>query len=303
MKTLKLLGFFLLLSSATAFAQKYMMVYAPLDLYVDLQDNDGKTVGQVFNLEVVYVENEPSAMNTRILTHNNLGYIPSNYLVNIPEKYYAQIHRMWSDGTLFIASIETPSVLVTVTSSDFRINDNGNSVSFNTQGLYVSDLANNKLLDYVGASFPYSITVGEKNLTLECNFYYYSFFLDSENNVVRLLTPLYNRIYSTNESEEPEQVLSQAVEVVGSAKLLEKHSDTDRKNSLAYNEMVRVIGYNNFHFLAQLGRLYASGDRQAEKLYPFVERYFPVDDDQVVTFDEISAKVWGLRNKGRTIIN
>ena len=305
MKTLKLLGLFLLLSSATMFAQKYMMVYAPLDLYVEVQDNNGATISHVFNLEVVYVENEPSAMNTRILTHDNVGYISSNYLTDIPEKYYAQIHRMWSDGALFISSIETPSVLVTVTSSDFRVNDDNGPLYFNTQGLYVSDLANNKLLDYVGSSFPYSIVIGEKSLTLECNYYYYSFYLDSENRIVRALTPLYNRIYpAANELEGQENTLSQAVEIVGSAKLLEKHSNaTNKKNSLAYNEIVRVIGFNNFDFLAKLGRLYADGNKQAEKLYPFVERYFPVDDDQEEKFDEISTKVWGLKNKGRIIIN
>jgi len=304
MKTLKLLlGLFLLLSSTMMSAQKYMVVHAPLDLHIDLQNSNGKAIGQVFNLEVVYVENEPSSANTRILTHNNFGYIPSNYLKDIPEKYYAQIHRMWSDGALFISSIETPSVLVTVTMSDFKVyDDNGSSFYFNAQGLYVSDLANNKLLDYVLDS-PYSIVIGSKSLTLESDYYFYSFYKDSDQRVVRMFTPLYNRIYpAINELEGAEKTLSRAVEAVGSTKVLENHF-TDKKSSLAYNEMVRVIGFNNFDFLAKLGRLYADGNRQAEKLYPIVERYFPMDDEQIAKFDEISTKVWGLKNKGRTILN
>ncbi|MDR0872488.1 MAG: hypothetical protein LBN27_03335 [Prevotellaceae bacterium] len=305
MKTLKLFGLsLLLLFPATMFAQKYMMVYAPLDLYVDVQDNNGKRAGQVFNLEVVYVENEPTEQETNILASNTYGYIPSHYLVNIPDKYQAQIHKMWTDGALFISSTETPGVLVTVTSSDFRISDNGTTITFDVNGLYVSDLINNKLLDYVSSSSPYSITISDKKLTLESGYYYYSFYLDKENHVVRLLTPLFNRILpSVDENEMSALTLSQAIDAVGSAKVQEFRNAAEKKNTVAYNEMVRVIGFNNFDFLAKLGRLYADGDKQAAKLYPIVERYFPLDDEYLALFNEVSTKIWGLKNKGRTVID
>jgi len=226
--------------------------------------------------------------------------------VDIPERYFAQIHRMWSDGALFISSIGTPSILVTVTSSDFRVINDGSTIHFDTKGLYVSDLANNKLLDYVAAAH-YTVVIGSTSLTLESDYYYYSFVLDNENGhyrVVRTLTPMYNRIYpATDEFAQKMETLSQAIEAVGSVKVLENQPTTNKRNTLAYNEMVRVIGYNNFDFLARLGRLYADGDKQAEKLFPLVERYFPVDEEHEATFNEISTKVWGLKHKGRTIIN
>ena len=57
------------------FAQKYMMVYAPVDLYVDLQNNNGERIGQVFNFEVVYVENEPVLLRLLKFRHITIRVI------------------------------------------------------------------------------------------------------------------------------------------------------------------------------------------------------------------------------------